>query len=667
MGFCELLNREVEYVAISRDTTESDLKQRREIVNGTAVFIDQPPVEAAIQGRILVLDGLEKAERNVLPTLNNLLENREMTLDDGRFLMKAETYDSLMKQGFELQENIIRVHPDFRVIALGLPVPPFPGRTLDPPLRSRFQARVIPTDSAGNQLEKLQQLGPDVPIELIQQLVGVSEAFKSLQDQSVVFPTEFALSHCVQVLQAFPCTRNNLYQLIQQSYPIESDLLENILTEYSVKPAPTVPLTSLSRTGPTTATAGIEFPCGETGTVGLVENQTFEAMRTEMIYDHAVGADLCLVGPKGCGKSNVARTFAETLGYSMELFTLFSDMTSRDLLQRRATSADANTTWVDSPLITAAKQGNLVIFDGIHRLRPDTLGFLQRFIQDRQVELLDGTQLLDASKYQDWMEKTNIFPIHPSFRILALAEPSSSRYPWLSSEALAMFRFHTLPQLQIQAIRSIITNECPNVPDHTVSKLLEIVDATRENQQELSLRQILRLAHRLAAYPETADQDLRGLIQDTLMIQFMPESRVKVLERILDSVLGKRSLQAVDGNIEPKIVVQGNKLWIDQVEAEIAVPQHPELVPQPTYFEIPGHTRILKQLLQDLKSGQKHMLLIGNQGVGKNKLADRLLQLLQYEREYVQLHRDVSRLSFSTNSHPLVDDSANPHTRSVSD
>ena len=36
--------------------------------------------------------GLEKAERNVLPTLNNLLENREMKLDDGRFLMKAERY-----------------------------------------------------------------------------------------------------------------------------------------------------------------------------------------------------------------------------------------------------------------------------------------------------------------------------------------------------------------------------------------------------------------------------------------------------------------------------------------------------------------------------------------------------------------------------------------------
>lgn len=37
----ELTRREVEYVALSRDTTESDLKQRREIRGGTAFYIDQ--------------------------------------------------------------------------------------------------------------------------------------------------------------------------------------------------------------------------------------------------------------------------------------------------------------------------------------------------------------------------------------------------------------------------------------------------------------------------------------------------------------------------------------------------------------------------------------------------------------------------------------------------
>lgn len=37
----------------------------------------------------------------------------------------------------------MRVNERFRVIALGLPVPRYQGNPLDPPLRSRFQAREI--------------------------------------------------------------------------------------------------------------------------------------------------------------------------------------------------------------------------------------------------------------------------------------------------------------------------------------------------------------------------------------------------------------------------------------------------------------------------------------------------------------------------------------------
>lgn len=89
-----MLEKEVEYLALTRDTTEADIKQRREIVRGESVYVDQGAVRAAIHGRVLVLDGasaprsalltatgLEKAERNVLPVLNNLLENREMALE----------------------------------------------------------------------------------------------------------------------------------------------------------------------------------------------------------------------------------------------------------------------------------------------------------------------------------------------------------------------------------------------------------------------------------------------------------------------------------------------------------------------------------------------------------------------------------------------------------
>lgn len=95
--YAQMTNHEIEYVTLSRDTTESDLKQRREIKSGTAVYEDQAAVKAALNGRILILDGIEKAERNVLPVLNNLLENREMPLEDGRLLVAASRYDKLLE------------------------------------------------------------------------------------------------------------------------------------------------------------------------------------------------------------------------------------------------------------------------------------------------------------------------------------------------------------------------------------------------------------------------------------------------------------------------------------------------------------------------------------------------------------------------------------------
>lgn len=83
LRFAQQTGREVEYIGITRDTTAADLKQRREIVDGQLVFHNAPSVEAALKGRLLILEGLQKAERNVLPLLNNLLENREMSLEDG--------------------------------------------------------------------------------------------------------------------------------------------------------------------------------------------------------------------------------------------------------------------------------------------------------------------------------------------------------------------------------------------------------------------------------------------------------------------------------------------------------------------------------------------------------------------------------------------------------
>ena len=56
------------------------------------------------ENRIEYIDrAADEAERNVLPVLNNLLENREMQLEDGRFLVAPMRYDRLKREGTDLQ------------------------------------------------------------------------------------------------------------------------------------------------------------------------------------------------------------------------------------------------------------------------------------------------------------------------------------------------------------------------------------------------------------------------------------------------------------------------------------------------------------------------------------------------------------------------------------
>jgi len=73
----------------------------------------------------------------------------------------------------------------------------------------------------------------------------------------------------------------------------------------------------------------------------------------------------------------------------------------------------------------------------------------------------------------------------------------------------------------------------------------------------------------------------------------------------------------------------------------------PLLVPHVLFYENPRQNRTLMEMLNDFSVGE-HLLLIGNQGVGKNKLADYFLKLLRLPREYIQLHRDTTVSQLTT-------------------
>ncbi|XP_072949521.1 von Willebrand factor A domain-containing protein 8 [Epargyreus clarus] len=683
LQYLELTQRELEYVALSRDTTEADLKQRREIQSSTAKYFDQSAVRAAIEGRVLVIEGIEKAERNVLPVLNNLLENREMHLEDGRFLIPAGRYDKLLQEhGAEevSKWRLVRVDDNFRVIALGLPVPRYSGQPLDPPLRSRFQARDVATVGFSEHLNTLRDEAPGVDPAKLEQLLSAAYALISPELQQISLP-DFPVDNlhaAALILERTPDLP--IHKLIYLLYPYNSFLtqdhiksVQGVLQNLKIEtnPKTNISLHGIQAMGDQAlvsmdingSKSQFPVPCGgrlrSREEKGIVKTEFQTQLLNELLLSHSVG-DFCVIGPKGCGKSLLVTQLASLLGYTIEPIVLYQDMTARDLVQQRTTLDNGDTVWRNSALVDAALKGHMAVLDGLHRIHASTLAVLHRLVHDRELQLHDGTRLVRHDKYDELvslgiteaeLEESGVKRIHPAFRIVALAEPPTlgRGQQWLSPEILSLFIFHEMRNLSQQEEIFIINSLYGDISDplHSIINLADQLRKSDDNtlknlSSSLSTRQLLRIASRMSKYPTDSAYET---VQRTFLAKFLPNLARKALDGASQKIgiepptrfgiFGKRSTKKVNCSVKNGVLTIGN------TSAEIFKTDALTKVPDILFYDVPQHIELLEWLLQDFLLGN-HLLLVGNQGVGKNKIADRLLQLLNRPREYIQLHRDTT-------------------------
>jgi len=681
--YLELTQREMEYVALSRDTTESDLKQRREIISGSAHYIDQAAVRAALQGRVLVLEGIEKVERNVLPVLNNLLENREMHLEDGRLLIPAARFDSLLAEhGQEVMDKwrLVRVSEDFRVIALGLPVPKYTGSPLDPPLRSRFQARDVQHLPYGQQLDVLTALAPNVPRDTLSRLLSFSHTLNT-DESAALGLSDFPIENLVAgmpILSTVP--ELSPHDFIKRFYPYQLFLpvegqksVQDTLTTFQIlaEKSGRMSIESVSRSSKDANSVTVEIKTGpmsrkEVTVKGgpkaredastFVETSYQSWLLADLVLSHSV-SDLCVVGERGCGKSALVQQLASLLGYSTETVQLYADMTARDLLQQRTTTATGDTVWRSSPLVDAALTGKLAILDGLHRVHKGSLAVIQRLVHDRELQLYDGTRLISEERFQAVMEELGIsqeelearglYKIHPAFRLVALAEPpqtGTGKGQWLTPEMLSMFVYHDMRSLS-QTEELEVISQLTGKPGSVLEDVLRATHKLRSSEDtslksistSLSTRQLLRVARRLQQFPE---ESTYSVINKACLARFLPSLARETLERELDKIgIRKGNNPAEDPDI--KCTVQDNMLTIGRTSAPLFNPESAGKVPETLFYDTPQNLAVMEAMLQDFLLGE-HLLLVGNQGVGKNKLIDRMLNLLNKPREYIQLNRDTT-------------------------
>jgi MoxR-like ATPase len=746
--FARACGLEVEYIVITTETTEADLKLRRELKNGQLIFHDQAPVRAALQGKILILDGLERAERNVLPSLNNLLENREMNLDDGRLLVHHQRFDMLQSQqqhdkhqlmmisnqGFKL----LPVSPNFMVVALALPVPPFVklGRPLDPPLRSRFQARVVIPPSPSQVLS-------DTGIDEVPSSIHYSFALKQTEqylqtvnanlsttssvsnndntllnnnnnidpaDSQVDFLDAFSIHLSQQVLIKFPLepvsrVLNSCAPFLHRISPKIYDLIVSLPLSSTTIPSSST--TTTTTTGYTVErnhnmliwhpkkqpsfennnndTIQIEYPIHQqkmTTTMMTSNNPYISSILQDLIIGQR---HILMIGEVGCGKSRLAQQIVEFITGSknksnddddstntLSIMPVTKDTTARDLLVRRAIDPiTGDSFFVHSLLVDAAKRGGIVILDGVERLEYSAFVSLTRILMDGLISLPDGTNITAL----------------PSFRVIAIASvpvgnpllakfnhPSTSTSTAInndldhnsstflfSNEITSCFATHVISLntqqkrdalIQYFTSTDTITKSSTKTQQQYREMIQRVMDISHALETDgvsnvgLSLRQMFRLV-RLCEN----DFDLKERLENAFLSKFMPMTKREAFDRAINRIVSARhnNNKSTFSSISPT----SNKTHImvvipspnNSTTTTIQIPKftpgsHPELIPSVRFHDNSSHSMFMNRILLDFYQGERDFIAIGAQGVGKNKIADRLCELLGAEREYIQLHRD---------------------------
>ncbi|CBQ70003.1 conserved hypothetical protein [Sporisorium reilianum SRZ2] len=424
---------------------------------------------------------------------------------------------------------------------------------------------------------------------------------------------------------------------------------------------------------------------------------------SRLLQLHALGRDICLVPANKAAapdKPGAASTsdplaaaahqpssstttciglMAATLGYAFESVWLWKDLGGGELLMRRSTATDGSTTWEPAPLVRGAMQGKLIHLAGVDVLGP-TLGSLARLLQDRELELWNGARMTEAQSSAP--QSTNppiapgeIVPIQPTFRVVATASKPTG---WLDEEASTLFAICSTRAMDEHEERHIVLSRV-GLPEPTsdMKRMFHFVNRYRAlsadpnlglaKSRRLGTRQVIRMAKRLATWQD--DCDVHGLIWRTLLVDFLPITVREVIANLLtecgiykpgtegafqyvprlwigDPHIAHPTNAAGAGTLDFSASDGSDREYpvrsIPRYDATTLDPEGKTLIPDlgGSFYNNAQQSSLIRSFAEDLVLLDEHLLLMGSQGTGKNKIIDRTLELLGRPREYIQMNRD---------------------------
>ncbi|EYC24839.1 hypothetical protein Y032_0013g2131 [Ancylostoma ceylanicum] len=229
-----------------------------------------------------------------------------------------------------------------------------------------------------------------------------------------------------------------------------------------------------------------------------------------------------------------------------------------------------------------------------------------------------------------------VFRIPRSFRLILIGDSSSTEHRWLNESVMSLMPFLKLQKLTPQEQCTIIERVVPNAAAETTRKLVDFVEKLRMSTEaglrgialSLSMRKLIHIVKRDCLH----SGELRRLVENAALAQFLPSLvRLSFYAELDKAGFSADSAAVTDSSDDVAFLLNQNTVK-DGNET---------MIPDVLFYENDEHMAVIRNMAKDMRLGA-HLLLIGNQGVGKNKITDRFLHLIRRPRLYMQLHRDTT-------------------------
>lgn len=534
-------------------------------------------------------------------------------LEDGRYLMSSARFDRLCETATSAsleRLGVVRVSPLFRCVFVGRA-----HETLDPPLRSRLQGRVVGSPPRESVLAALETHAAATVARVWSALEGATESADSLKRLDVAAPEQLSgmwpFMAAASLHNAGPASPHALVASVVGAR-LRKDTAELLRT--------------------------VALP--------MDDDATGDALRRLIAHQLRAGLSVALCGPKGSGRRTLLMAVAAELRWSLELFQCYADSTPRELLQLRR-GGQERTHWIDTALTRAIKNGSLCIVDGVG-VRMDVLvPVLVQLLEDRETRLPDGSCVVHPERYAalladgatpEKLTAQGVHRCHPDFRLAIVLNADDPPFPLSAPVAQ-----YSMKSIDVAAL----------VPQSPLAvRLAAFVKALAEPGRDKLRFSVPNIVH-TALLAQSGGVTAATTIRDAMLNPFLSAATQSQLTAALKAAgLADEAQQSI-ASAQP--ATPGRRAREDEGASQKKLvfflslysflsPAH--LVPHVHYQRSDSSEALLHRLAVTLGLGLP-VLLCGVQGVGKNLLVDHLLARHHVARQYMQLHGDSARAIFS--------------------